>query len=325
MEFNKRNARFLSMLGHRGVFTNTLIEMAEDKDFVVLVADLEELTGLSRFRKTYPDRIFNVGIAEQNMIGIASGMTKLYHTAFVTTYANFLTMRAFEQIRMNLGYMQANVKLIGTGSGLCMGNSGNSHYSIEDIAIMRALPNMTIIVPADGFEIVKAIEAAINISGPVYIRLGGGLNETPIYQEGYSFEIGRAVELRAGDDITIVSTGTMVRVCIQVAAELTNMGIHAGVVNMHTIKPLDKEMIQKRLSKSPNIVTVEEHSVIGGLGSAVADCITDMQLNAHLHKIGIQDTYSKVGDYEYLLEQNGLTVECIKTRILSEFFQRKEQ
>jgi transketolase len=323
MEFNKRNARFLSMLGHRDVFTHSLIELGATEDFVVLTADLEELTGLGRFRKEFPEKIINVGIAEQNMIGIAAGMTKIYKTAFVTTYANFLTMRAFEQIRMNLGYMKANVKLVGTGSGLCMGNSGNSHYSIEDIAIMRSLPNMTIVVPADGFETVKAVEASVKLNAPVYLRLGGGQNESPVYTQDYTFEIGKAIELCPGDDITMIATGTMVKVCVKAAEELEKIGIHAGVVNMHTIKPLDVDFIKEKVKHCSEIVTVEEHSVMGGLGGAVAEVLAGLDAKARLHRFGIEDHYCTVGDYDYLLEQNGLTAAAIEERI-KEILNRKD-
>ena len=200
MEYNRKNARFLSMLGHRGAFAVALMEIAESEDdLVVLTADMTTLTGLDRFKNTYPDKLYNVGIAEQNLIGVAAGFALEGNTVFATTYANFITMRAYEQIRVNLGYMKQNVKVVGTTGGLEIGVLGNTHYAIEDMALMRAIPNMVILSPADGFEIVKAVKAAALYDGPVYLRLAGLMNMPIVYTEDFDFVIGKSNVIKEGN------------------------------------------------------------------------------------------------------------------------------
>lgn len=316
MIFDKKNARFLSMLGHRGTFSVVITELAQHMDdLIVITADMGYLTGLEKFKKKYPSQFYNVGIAEQNMIGIAAGLAKCGHTVFATTYANFMTMRSYEQIRLNLGYMKLNVKLVGTGAGLSMGMSGNSHYGLEDIALMRVIPNMVVLSPADGIEIAKAIEVAAEYRGPVYIRLSGKLNQPIIYREDYEFKIGKAIELKKGMDLTIIGTGTMVYECLKAAEILEREGISVRVLNMHTIKPLDTQIIDKALEETKLIVTVEEHSIIGGLGSAVAEYKSKINTSVTQLQIGLPDEFGVVGDYEYLLEYYGLTAERIAQNI----------
>ena len=312
MIFDKKNARFLSMLGHRGTFSIIMAELAEQMDdLIVMTADMGYLTGLDRFKKKYPTQFYNVGIAEQNMIGIASGLAKCGHTVFATTYANFITMRSYEQIRLNLGYMKLNVKVVGTGGGVSMGMSGNSHYGLEDIALMRAIPNMMVISPADGIEIAKTMIAVAKYEGPVYIRLSGELNQPIVYRNDYEFELGKAITLKEGSDLTIIGTGTMVYECLKAAGILEEQGISVRVVNMHTIKPLDTQVIEKAIKETKLIVTVEEHSIVGGLGSAVADYKSTVGTMVPQLKVGLPDEFGIVGDYKYLLEHYGLTAKQI--------------
>jgi transketolase len=314
------NARIYSKMGQRGSFALAVEEIAaEDDELIVMTADLTTLTGLTRFKEKCSGKFLNIGIAEQNMICLAAGMAKEGKNVFVTTYSNFLAMRAYEQIRIQLGYMQFNVKVVGTGSGLAMGMSGNTHYGIEDIALMRAVPGLTVVSPADGTETVKIIREAAKCCRPIYIRLGGVLNNPIVYSEDYPFEFGKAVMLRKGEDVAIIATGTMVHEAIKAAETLQVMGINATVIDMHTIKPLDTAMIRQVCKNVKLIVTVEEHSFIGGLGSAVAEYVSEILDMPPLMKIGIPDAFLKVGDYRYLLEQTGLTGPQIAEKIAGSF------
>ena len=320
MKINSLNARIFSRLGHRGSFAMALMELGENmENLMVMVADLATLTGLERFKNTYPDKFMNMGIAEQNMIGVAAGMAKDGFTVFITTYANFLSMRSYEQIRLHLGYMGFNVKVIGTGSGVAMGMSGNTHYGIEDIALMRAVPGLTVLSPADGVEIVKTIEAVSKFNAPVYVRLTGVMNNPIVYKDDYNFEIGKAITLRQGSDITIIATGSMVYEALEAAKLLDDRSISASVVNMHTVKPLDTSAIQEACESSNLIVTVEEHSVIGGLGGAVAEYKATLKESPPQIFIGLPDKFDEVGEYRYLLEKHGLTAKLIADRIESEY------
>ena len=320
MKINSSNARFLSRLGHRGSFAMALLELgANMENLMVMVADLATLTGLERFKNTYPNKFMNMGIAEQNMTGVAAGMAKEGFTVFITTYANFLSMRSYEQIRLYLGYMSFNVKVIGTGSGLAMGMSGNTHYGIEDIALMRAVPGLTVLSPADGVEIVKTIEAVSKFHGPVYVRLTGVMNNPMVYIDDYNFEIGKAITLRQGSDITIIATGSMVYQVLEAAKLLDDRSISVSVVNMHTIKPIDTLVIEKACESSNLIVTVEEHSIIGGLGSAVAEYKATLKKSPPQLFIGLPDNFGNAGEYRYLLEKYGLTAKQIAERIVNEY------
>ncbi len=313
-------ARICSKLGQRGSFAMAMEEIAAlDNELVLMTADLATLTGLNRFKEKFPDRFLNVGIAEQNMICIAAGMAKEGKNVFATTYANFLAMRAYEQIRIQLGYMGFNVKVVGTGSGLAMGMSGNTHYSIEDLALMRAIPGLMVVSPADGAETVKVITEAAKYQGPIYIRLGGVLNNPIVYTEEYPFELGKAIQLRSEGDVSIIATGTMVYESLVAADMLNEKGISASVIDMHTIKPLDTSIIHDTCTHSKLIVTVEEHSVIGGLGGAVAEYLSGIPNTPQLIRIGIPDKFQQVGDYQYLLKSNNLTGPQIASRIYGDF------
>ncbi len=303
----RAKAKQWSRLGARAVFGQAILEMAKERDdFYVLSADLAQSSGLGRFRGEFPDRMINTGIAEQNLIGIAAGLAKDGTNVFATSFSPFVTMRACEQVRMNMGYMQLNIKTVGLGSGLVMAQLGNSHFGLEDASVMRAIPGMTVISPADGAEIMKAVEALCDYDGPAYLRLTGGPGLPAVYEEDFDFRIGKAIQVREGKDIAVIASGTMVYYAKAAAELLAEKGIDAAVIDMHTIKPLDNEAVKAQLDKKL-IVTVEEASVAGGLGSAVAECIAMEKDKPPQLMLGIQDFFPHAGSYPYLLEQCRLT------------------
>jgi len=320
LEINPINVRMWSKLGARGTFGVAMLDLAGREDDVIgMTSDLAITSGLDRFQNTYPEKFVNVGIAEQNMVGIAAGMAKEENVVFATTFATFATMRSYEQVRLHLGYMQFNVKLVGLASGFAMGMFGNTHYGIEDIALMRAVPGLTVLSPADGAEIVKCVNAAYDFYGPIYIRLTGAMNNPIVYKEEFDFQIGKAILLRSGVDVTIIATGTMVHEAMEAAKILeTNHGINATVLDMHTIKPLDKVAIDEACARGVPIVSIEEHSVVGGLGGAIAEYKARLSNSPRQIFIGVENRFDKAGDYKYLLENNGLTAELIAKRIVVE-------
>lgn len=318
--FNKRDIRTFSMLGSRRAFWYKITESAaQDENLIVMTADLSRGNGLEKFQQNYPEQFYNVGIAEQNMIGIAAGMAKVGMNVFATTFSTFITARCFDQIRINLGYMNFPIKLVGRGSGLCNATAGPSHYAVEDFSIMRSLSNITVATPADAFEAVKLAEAAVNYNQPMYVRLNDSVNTPAVYKDDYDFEIGKAIVLQEGADITIFATGTMVYQALQTAKMLADENISAAVVNIHTIKPLDIETIKKYSADKKFIVSVEEHNKIGGLGSAIAEIISEQKNSPQLFRIGLPDCYIKAASYEFLLNKYNLTAEKICATIKQKF------
>lgn len=308
-------AKLWSRLGARATYGQAMLEMARQRDdFYAMSADLCQSSGLVRFRDEFPDRFINVGIAEQNMIGIAAGLAKDGTNIFATSFAPFVTMRACEQVRMNMGYMQLNIKTVGLGSGLIMAQLGNSHFGIEDASVMRAIPGMTVIEPADGVEIIKAVETLCNYNKPAYLRLTGGPGLPIVYSEDMDFQIGKAIKLQEGNDIAIIGTGTMVYYAKTAAEKLAQKGIEAAVIDMHTIKPLDGEAIEAELNKKL-LVTVEEATIVGGLGSAVAEYLAMKRKKPPQLMLGIKDCFPHAGSYPYLLKTCGLTGEKIAADI----------
>ena len=286
-----------------------------NKKIVVLDADLSKSTKTSEFKNQFKDRFFNVGIAEQNLIGVAAGLANVGLIPFASTFAVFATGRAFEVIRNSVCYPKANVKIAATHAGITVGEDGGSHQSIEDIALITSLPNMTVIVPADHRETMGAIKAAANHEGPVYIRLGR-CNTEDIFNEEYEFEIGKGVQLTEGNDIAIIATGMMVYISIKAAEELKREGINARVINISTIKPIDKEMILKAAKETKGIVTVEEHSIIGGLGANVASLLSD-EYPTTVKMVGIKDVFGESGTPMELMDKYGLNVNGIKKKVYS--------
>lgn len=311
IEIKKSKIRLWSRLGARATLGQAILEIAKERDdFYVMSADLAQSSGLVRFREEFPDRFINVGIAEQNMIGVAAGLARDGTNVFATSFSPFVAMRACEQVRMNMGYMQLNIKTIGLGSGLVMAQLGNSHFGIEDGAIMRAIPGMTVIAPADGVGIVKAVEALCDYDKPAYLRLTGGPGLPIVYEEDIGFQIGKSIKIRDGKDISIIATGTMVHHGLVAAELLSEKGIEATVIDMHTIKPLDADRIDAQSDKKL-IVTIEEASIVGGLGSAVAEHLAAKEHRARQLMLGIKDLFPHAGSYQYLLEQCRLTGEQI--------------
>jgi len=319
LEIKYTTIRTLSILGQRGAFGYALNELAkENEQIIALTSDLRTTSGLDRFNNAYPERVINVGIAEQNMIGIASGLSTLGFIPFATTFANFASLRACEQMRHHMGYMRENIKIVGFGGGFAMGMFGITHYGIEDVSSIRSIPNIAILSPADSLETVKATIAAARHKGPVYLRLTGVMNQPMVYKEDYDYEIGKAIQLRDGTDIAIFATGGMVHHALQAAEQLDKTGISCKVVNVHTIIPIDKQAIMNSLGVKL-LVTVEEHSRIGGLGSTVAEVLTELDEKPPQLLIGVSNEYKPAGSYEYMLEQYGLNSLTITEKILKRY------
>ncbi len=325
LTYNSLNFRTWSKLGQRGAFFGLAVfEIVEQFDnAMILSADLAYLSGLERFINKYPEKFLNIGIAEQNMLGISAGLAQEGKIVFATTYATFVTMRSCEQMRHYMGYMNSNIKIVGSGAGLIMTYSGNTHYTFEDLSIMRAIPNITILSPADATESVKVALAAAKHVGPVYIRLTGGLNNPMVYKEDYNFEIGKAVTISDEGDITIFATGTMVFNAMEASKILALKGINARVVNFHTIKPIDKAAIDESNEKSKLLVTVEEHSKIGGLGGTIAEHLCLKENHAPLLRLGIADEFKHAGDYNFLLGENRLLPDQIAQDIEEKYLTLK--
>ncbi len=316
MEINKLNTKILSSLGQGGsIFGITLLDlMKEQENIVVLSADMSTPAGLDKFKSLYADHFFNLGIAEQNMIGVAAGLMDEGYKTISVAQACFISMRCFEPVRQFLGYMHSKQVLVGIGSGFSLTFMGNTHYALEDIALMRSIPGMTVIAPSDALQAMKALEAAMRKDGPVYIRLHGGAALPIVYEEDFDFEIGKAISLRTGKDIQLIATGSMVSIALQVADQLAGEGISVSVFDMHTIKPLDTTILDMGV---PVIISLEEHRVIGGLGDSIADYLSRYESHPRLLKIGVKDEFSVVGDYSYLMEQNGLSRDKIVERVKS--------
>ena len=303
----------------RESYGKALTELGKvNPDVVVFDADLAGATKTGIFKKEFPDRHFDCGIAESNMVGVAAGMSTTGKIHFVSSFAMFLAGRAYEQIRNSVGYPHLNVKLGATHAGISVGEDGATHQCNEDIALMRAIPGMTVIVPCDDIEARQAVFAAAEIKGPVYLRFGR-LAVPVINDESYKFEVGKAVELKKGNDVTIIATGLMVSRALDAAKMLEeNKGIHARVINIHTIKPIDKDAIIAASKETKFIVTAEEHSVIGGLYSAVTE-VTSSQAPCKVIPVAVMDTFGKSGPATELLEEYGLTAENIYNKVLENY------
>ena len=297
----------------RESYGNALAELGEKYDIVVLDADLSKSTKTEVFKKKFPDRFINMGIAEQNMMSTAAGLASCGKIVFASSFAMFAAGRAFEQIRNSIAYPNLNVKIGATHAGISVGEDGATHQCLEDIGIMRTIPNMVIINPADDVEARAAVKAAADHNGPVYLRFGR-LGVPVIYGDDYKFELGKGVQLRDGDDITIVATGLMVAQALEAADALKGQGINARVINIHTIKPIDKDIIIKAAKETGKIVTVEEHSIIGGLGSAVCDVLCE-NYPVPVTKIGVMDTFGHSGPAAALLEEFGLCADNIANTV----------
>ena len=317
IEFNRRNIRTWSLLGPSGAHGTAAMELAESNpDVIMLTADLCFFSGLERLKAAYPDRLYNLGIAEQNMVGAAAGLAKEGFIPFVNTYASFCASRCADQVRVNMSYMKLPIKMIGLTAGYGAGILGATHMSVEDAALMRALPNITVITPADCTEIIKAMLAAAKTPDPTYIRLTGPMNTPIVYREDYDFQIGKAVTLREGEDVCIIAAGSMVARALSAAKLLEEKGVSCSVVNMHTVKPLDREAVLQANEKHRLIVTAEEHSVIGGLYGAVAEELCRIGTHKPVLPVGIEDFFAHPGAYDDQMAESGLTAEMMQERIM---------
>lgn len=302
------------MIATREAYGNAIVELGKSNcNVVVLDADLASATKTIGFKKAFPERFFDMGISEADMIGTAAGLASCGKIPFASTFAVFATGRAYDQIRNSVAYPKLNVKIAATHSGLTVGEDGATHQALEDIALMRVLPNMSVICPCDEFETMWAINQAASIFGPVYIRLGRSKTEK-VYESTEKFEFGRGKTLRDGSDVTIIATGIMVNEAIRASDILREEGVFARVIDMHTIKPIDKDIIIKAATETKGIVTVEEHSVIGGLGGAVAELVTE-SCPTKVLKVGVMDMFGRSGAASELLNEFGLNVENIINKV----------
>ena len=305
----------MAKMATREAYGKALAELIlEDKKIVVLDADLSKSTKTADAKAVCPERHFNVGIAEGNMMGIAAGLASCGNTVFASSFAMFATGRAYEQVRNSIGYTHLNVKICATHAGITLGEDGASHQSIEDIALMRAIPGMTVIQPCDDIETKQVIQAISKVNGPCYVRLGRSAVDT-VNSEDYVFEIGKGSVLRKGNDITLIATGMMVQQALLAATTLSEQGIEVNVINIHTIKPLDETLILEYAKKSKLVVTCEEHSKFGGLGSAVAETLSKNH-PIKMAMVAVNDTFGESGTPNALIEKYGLTAKDIVKTVL---------
>lgn len=297
----------MAKVANRVAAAQAVIEAAKDNPNIwVLTADVANSTGMVPFSQAYPDRFLNVGVAEQTMMGIAAGLATCGKIPFAATFAFLASMRACEQVRTDIAYANLNVKIFATHAGVALGQGGTTHHATEDMGIMRSFANMTILVPADPLETQKAVEAAIAHQGPVYLRLGR--NPSPVLYTGdLDFRLGRANLVRAGSDVTLIGCGRTVAECWVAAELLATQGVSARVLDMHTVKPIDAAAIEEAEAHTRLIVTAEDHNIIGGLGSAVAEVLAEAGLATRLKRLGFRDTYAGIGPEPGLLDKHGLT------------------
>jgi transketolase len=312
----------MTKIATRTAYGQTLVKLGEEnKNIVVLDADLSKSTKTADFAKKFPERFINAGIAEANLIGMAAGLAAAGKVPFASTFAIFAAGRAFEQIRNSVAYPKMNVKIAATHSGITVGEDGGSHQSVEDVALMRSLPNMTVIVPADAIDTAGAIQAAAAYNGPVYIRLGR-LDVPVILPEDYRFELGKAVVLREGWDAAVFANGMMLGMALEAAEELAKQGIEIAVVNVATVKPLDVETIVEVSKQAGAVVTAEEHSILGGLGGAVAEVLVE-NYPVPMERVGLKDTFGESGAPTALLEKYGLTSDAIVKAVQKVIIRKK--
>ncbi len=306
-------------------YGKALCEIGEDHpEVVALTADLGKSTKIGMFGEAFPDRFFNVGIAEQNMFGMAAGMSKAGLTPFLSTFSTFASLRSADQLHSDICYQNVNAKIIATHSGTSFGQAGSTHHAICDLAVTRSLPNLTVICPADGMETVNAVRVAYETPGPFYIRINRGFDRVVYPNTDYGFELGKAVELHEGTDLTIIACGSCVFQAIQAANFLDSSdGLKIRVLNMHTIKPIDREAIEKAVMDTRRIITVEDHTVLGGLGSAVAEVVVESGKGCAFKKLGLQDEFAPIGLHEDIMsilgiDSNGI-IEAVREVMKSDF------
>ena len=320
MIINERNIKTWSLIGQRATFGLVALEVVKKtENLIILTSDVSTSAGLERFRKTYPNNFIDVGIAEQNLIGIAAGLASEKFKVITTSFSPFQVLRCCEQIKVNLGYMKHNVIMVGLASGLTLGALGFTHASIEDIGVLRSIPNLNLICPSDSGEVVKALDASLKNKNSSYIRLTGASNNVIINEDDYDFEIGKSIQIKEGYDVCIISNGQIISECLIAAKKLDENKISTSVVNMHTIKPIDKIKLREIAQKFSLIITVEEHNILGGLGSAIAEEIVQIKNSPPQIFIGIEDYYEKGGNYLYLKDKYGINSEKIFTKVINSY------
>ena len=320
MNFNSTDTKQWSRMGPRAMFGRFMLDIAKkNKKLIILSADLGRSSGLARFKIEFPNQYISIGISEQNLVGVASGLADEGYKVFVTSFAPFLSMRASEQIRMNLGYMKHNVNLVALGSGLSMGFLGNSHFGLEDIAIMRTIPNLNITCPADCSELGKVLnDYAFNDRGPSYIRLTGVPGSVNVYEKNYKYRFGKNITLSKGSDVLILSHGSILGQIKLSLNTLKKSKISAELVNIVSLKPIDESII-KLLTKYKKIITFEEHTTVGGLGSIIAEKILKYKINSQLYSFSLPDKFGPTAKYDHLLKYHGLDASGITKKIINLF------
>lgn len=309
------------------IFGKTLCDLGEENpNIVALTADLKGSTKIGDFADKFPDRVINVGIAEQNMYGVASGLAKCGFIPFASSFSVFASLRSLDQIHTDICYQNVDVKIIGTHGGTSFGQAGSTHHAIEDFAVIRGLVNMTLICPADGIETGLAVRAAAETPGPFYIRINRGFDQTVYANSDYGFKVGKAVEMAEGKDVTIIACGSCVYQSMQAAKILEfDHKISARVLNMHTLKPIDREAVLKAVKDTRRIVTVEDHTVIGGLGSAVSEVVVESGTACAFRRLGLQDKWSAIGLHEDLMAMHEIDAEGIVKNVLELLSQEFEK
>lgn len=322
---DKKVIRQLSQVGMRGAFGQIMFEMAQDNsDVMVLSADLGMTSGLSQYMERLPEQFLNIGIAEQNMIGVATGLALKGYRIFVTSFAPFATARCLEQIRVNLGEMKIPITVVGIASGFEIEQFGNSHYGFDDIAYMRSISEMTVLSPADTTELALMLSRLIEYDKPSYLRLTRTTRKGLIYKEDFDYIIGKPNILKEIGEITIIATGSIVYTALNVSDEIEGkLNIKCGVIDLHTIKPMDEDMIRNVAFDSRLIITMEEHICTGGLGSAVAEIVAKEPHACHLRNIGVSDLHPYVGEYDYLIKSYGLDKDSVVNKILDIWYEIK--
>ena len=317
MLIDEKKIKLWSTVGPRATLGLACLDLVKEiENLMVLTCDVSTSAGLDRFRKIYPDNYLDLGIAEQNMVSVGAGLSSEGFNVLATTFAPFQTARCCEQKKVNAGIMKQKICMVGIASGLVLGNLGFTHCAIEDIGILRSIPNINILSPSDSLELVKCLTASLNSDQSCYIRLTGAANNPIVNKRDYDFKIGKSVTLKTGNNTAIFASGASVYNSIQAAEELKNNGVDVSVINMHTIKPIDSDILKIASEKYSTIFSIEEHNIIGGLGSAISEEITKFNKIPRLIRIGINDEYLKGGSYEYLKQNTGLTKDKIVETVL---------
>lgn len=320
IQYTQADAMQWTRLGMRKAFGGIIQNIAaEHEDIIVLASDVSSSANLEGFARDYPDRFFNVGIAEQNMVSIAAGLAREGSNVFIVSFAPFVALRAFEAIRTVVSYMHLNVKIVALASGLSLGTQGLSHYCIEDLALLRTIPGMKVLSPADCIEMEKCIEYLATYDGPAYLRLTGVDGSPAVHRVDYTFDIGQYPILREGRDIAILATGSIINECVRTARALKRDGLECAVMDIHTVKPLAYENIAQLCRPVKLIVTVEEGTIIGGLGGAIAEYLAEKTIHPPLLRIGINDVFPEAGNYAYILQKNGLSAPLIRDIIVKQY------